>query len=513
MRIGIAKDKYRIDSLPEDLLKRKEREQDKIAGAMEEALSEYDVIDYIFDENLEDKLKEDKIDLVLNLAKGNLNPEDDGELPALLNSLGIPYAGSNAMGRGIASDRSLLTAILSRNSIPHPNMGVAENPVALSGLSITYPSVVMRNNGDLLTSQGEGSYVVSGEELFEEATARFDKGEDLLVMESLEGQDVFVAVLGNGEEKEVLPPLVLVEAPEGEEGIYAAPADLQDTHMNEARALGAKVFDLLQLRDYGIVAMRVNDDEAYVYGIDAAVDFHPDGPLAAAAKEEGMSYEELIQKIVNIAVKREGLKDEGKKGDVDALREKRRKEQEEARGKAREDYRRHLEQEAKRTIDDFQDEAKRKSAEYKAKASREADRLKENAQSAMDDAEAKAYEWRDRASDAMDDAETKAYEWRDRAEDKAYELKNSAEATAQEAKNKAEEFKRRAAQKRDETVDYLVCYAEEAEEAEAREQDAPEINDNAAHGVVSEESADARYRALERRVHALEERIRLLENR
>lgn len=513
MRIGIIKDNYRIDSLSEDLLRQKEKEQEKVARAMEEALSEYDVIDYIFDEHLGDRLKEDKIDLVLNLAKGNLDPNDDGELPSLLNSLDIAYAGSNAMGMGIASDVSLLTAILTRNDIPHPKMGVAENPVALSGLSVEYPSVVMNNSSDLLDSREEGSLVVSGEELFEEATPRFAKGEELLVMESLEGQDVLVAVLGNGDEKEVLPPLALVEAPERGEGIYAAPADLKDTPVNEAKAVAAKVFDLLQLRDYGIIAMRVNDKKVYVYGVDSALDFHPDGPLAAAAKEEGKSYDELIQKIVDIAVKREGLKNDGKKGDVEALRTKRHKEQEEARKKAREDYRNRMKQEAKRSIDDFQDEAKRKSAEYKAKASREADRFKDNAQSAMDSAEAKAYEWRDRASDAMDDAEAKAYELRDRAEDQAYKMRDGAETAAQNTRDKAEEFKRRAAQKKDDTVDYLVRYAEEAEEAERRENDAPEVNDNAVYGAVSGGSVDAHYRALERRVHALEERLRLLENR
>lgn len=513
MRIGIIKDKFRIDKGSENHIK--EREQDKVARSIENALKDrYDVIDYIYDDTLGEKLREDKIDLAFILAKGNVNPDDVGELPALLNSLDIPFAGSNAMGQGIASDRGLMTGILSRNHIPHPTMWLAENPVALAGLSPAYPLVVMNASEGILSQSGDGALVLNEEELLEEATPRLLEGEELLLMESIEGEDVLFSVLGNGDEKTVLPPLVLVEDPDGE-GICATPADLQDTHMNEAKALAAKVFDLLQMRDYAVVAMRVNEEKAYVYGLKSAVDFHPEGLFAAAAKEGGIGYDELIQTIVDIAVKREDLRDDGKKGDVDGIRAKRHEEQEEARVKAQSAYRRRFDQEAKRAFDDFQRETKRKSAEYKAKASREVDRLKENAQSVMDDAEAKAYEWRDRASDAMDDAEAKAYEWRDRAEDKANDLRDSAEAAARDARDQAEEFKRRAAQKRDETVDYLVRYAEEAEaeEAERREKDAPEIRDEAVYGVAKEDGADARYRALERRVHALEERLRLLENR
>ena len=527
MRIGIIKDKFRIDKGSEDHIK--EREQDKVARSIENALKDrYDVIDYIFDDTLGEKLREDKIDLAFILAKGNVNPDDVGELPALLNSLDIPFAGSPAMGQGIASDRGLMTGILSRNHIPHPTMWLAENPVALSGLSPTYPLVVMRSSEGILSQSIDGALVLNEEELLEEATPRLLKGEELLLMECVEGEDVLFSVLGNGDEKTVLPPLVLVEDPDGEEGICATPADLQDTHMNEAKALAAKVFDLLQMRDYAIVAMRVNEEKAYVYGLKSAVDFHPEGLFAAAAKEGGISYDELIQTIVDIAIKREGLRDDGKKGDVDGIRAKRHEEQEEARVKAQRTYRRRFDQEAKRAFDDFQREAKRKSAEYKAMASEEMNRLKENAEAAvnegeakayelrdrasdaMDGAEAKAYEWRDRVSDAMDDAEAKAYEWRDQAENKASELRESAEAAAQEMKNQGEDLKRRAAQKRDDVVESLIRYAEEEEETEY---DVPEIHDEGVYGVAREDGADARYRALERRVHALEERLRLLENR
>lgn len=491
MRIGIIKDKFRIDKGSENHIK--EREQDKVARSIENALKDrYDVIDYIFDDTLGEKLREDKIDLAFILAKGNVNPDDVGELPALLNSLDIPFAGSNAMGQGIASDRGLMTGILSRNHIPHPTMWLAENPVALAGLSPAYPLVVMNASEGILSQSGDGALVLNEEELLEEATPRLLEGEELLLMESIEGEDVLFGVLGNGDEKTVLPPLVLVEDPDGEEGICATPADLQDTHMNEAKALAAKVFDLLQMRDYAVVAMKVNEEKAYVYGLKSAVDFHPEGLFAAAAKEDGMSYDELIQTIVDIAVKREGLRDDGKKGDVDGIRAKRHEEQEEARVKAQSAYRRRFDQEAKRAFDDFQREAKRKSAEYKAMASEEMNRLKENAQSAAKEGEAKAYELRDRA------------------ENKASELRESAEAAAREMKNQGEDFKRRAAQKRDDVVESLIRYAEEEEE---REKDAPEIRDEAVYGVAKEDGADARYRALERRVHALEERLRLLENR
>lgn len=513
MRIGIIKDKFRIGKGSENHIK--EREQDKVARSIENALKDrYDVIDYIFDDTLGEKLREDKIDLAFILAKGNVNPDDVGELPALLNSLDIPFAGSNAMGQGIASDRGLMTGILSRNHIPHPTMWLAENPVALAGLSPAYPLVVMNASKGILSQSGDGALVLNEEELLEEATPRLLEGEELLLMESIEGEDVLFGVIGNGDGKTVLPPLVLVEDPDGE-GICATPADLQDTHMNEAKALAAKVFDLLQMRDYAVVAMRVNEEKAYVYGLKSAVDFHPEGLFAAAAKEGGIGYDELIQTIVDIAVKREGLRDDGKKGDVDGIRAKRHEEQEEARVKAQSAYRRRFDQEAKRAFNDFQREAKRKSAEYKAMASEEMNRLKENAQSAAKEGEAKAYELRDRASDAMDDAEAKAYELKDRGEDKAYEIKEGFQSAAQDAREKAEDFKRRAAQKRDDTVDYLVRYAEEAEaeEAERREKDAPEIRDEAVYGVAKEDGADARYRALERRVHALEERLRLLENR
>jgi D-alanine-D-alanine ligase len=63
----------------------------------------------------------------------------------------------------------------------------------------------------------------------------------------------------------------------------------------------------LRVRDYGRVDLRVNDSgEIYVIEVNASCYLERSSELALAAGSAGMSYEELVGRIVELALERHG---------------------------------------------------------------------------------------------------------------------------------------------------------------------------------------------------------------
>lgn len=454
MRIGIVTDVSEVDRQTEKAARAEANYQKEVVRHLEEALSDgYDVIEYVFDDGIVQKLKDDAVDLVFNLANGRENINDRTELPTLLNGAEIPYTGSNALGHGIADDKALTAAILERNGIAHPKTAVASNPVALASIEVEYPAIVKPNREGSSRGITDASVVKDGEELFKETAKLFAYAEDIVVCEYIDGREITVGVIGNGEDIQVLPAVEVDFSNVGKHAKifsfdvkhedlvdYHVPARLSEEERNIVEETAKKVYKLLQLRDYARIDMRIKDGKAYVLEANSLAGLHPEeSDLVKAAEAAGMDYDALIQKIVEIAIRREELSDDGKHGDVESIRKMRREENARAREIALEAHKDRLEQRTKEKIDDFQEWTKQKSEDYKRKA-------------------------RDLRDDVLD------------RENENYRKKESAGFN-------------------DAYLDGIRSDgAEKKKPAEG-------------------ESRDARYEALERRVHALEERLRILENR
>lgn len=85
----------------------------------------------------------------------------------------------------------------------------------------------------------------------------------------------------------------------------AAPAVLRPREVRKIAAAGRRAFEVLGLRDYGRVDVRLDDrGDPYVIDVNPNCDLSPEGGFARAAKRAGMTYAHLIWEILRGAIRR-----------------------------------------------------------------------------------------------------------------------------------------------------------------------------------------------------------------
>ncbi|MCD1146736.1 ATP-grasp domain-containing protein [Peptoniphilus sp. KCTC 25270] len=336
MRIGIVTDvsQFRRKWLEEAMAE--EMYQTNTVKEMKKVLSEsFDVFHYVFDKDLVKKLKEDQIDLVFNLANGYKNHQDRGELPALLDREKIPYTGSNALGHGIADDKELASRVLEKNNIATPKTFAIQSVFDISRYQFDFPVLVKPNNEGSGRGITNKSIVYNKEDLQSLLQEMLDSYQPpVLVTEYIDGKEITVGALGNGEDVEILPILEIdfSELPDGVEKIYSfevkhdfeenthyyLPGRFSPEETQCIQSTAKKVFLSLGLRDYCRIDMRFKDGIPYVLEINSLAGInHESSDIVKMSEHIGMDYSELLNRIVKLAIDRYHLKDEGKEGNRD----------------------------------------------------------------------------------------------------------------------------------------------------------------------------------------------------
>lgn len=403
-----------------------------------------DVAQYVIHESLIAKLKWDKIDLVFPLVKDR---DERKSLASLLTGEGIPFVGAGVMGLGIGEDPILAAGILKQQGLPYRRVYMASSVVDLTKIDAEYPLI--------LAAADEAVFVEDEEALYEKARALLEAAPVIYVREPLTGKKVHVAVIGNGDDMKILP---------------ACDEDLTGEEAAAVIFLTKKVFTLFQFRDMAYFDMEVTGNTAYVVDAWAFPDLSAEGAFMAAAKNRGMSRDEVLFSVVDAALARTGveLKDRSdgflataktRLKDIDVLL----KEEED---RLADFYSR----EAKERIDRFQEEAKE---------------MRHHLDESMEGADEGAKEAQLAANMAMDQA-------KDAAKERLQRVGEGARETIYKAKRYAKE-------RMDEAQGDTEAETAAAAEAYGEESDIRELK--------------RRYAALEQRVYALEERIRFLENR
>jgi D-alanine-D-alanine ligase len=173
---------------------------------------------------------------------------------------------------------------------------------------------------------GKKSLVTNSTEMMQRVLAiHRDCGDAALAEEYIEGREFYVGVLGNGD-AQALPPIEVDFSgmPDGAPNIYdsnakwetdskeykgtkAVIADIPDELRARLQKVSLEAYRALRVRDYGRVDLRVADTgEIYVLEVNASCYLERNDEFTMAAGHAGMTYEELIQKIVELARERYG---------------------------------------------------------------------------------------------------------------------------------------------------------------------------------------------------------------
>jgi D-alanine-D-alanine ligase len=305
-------------------------EMEAIAHAIESGGHEVSIFSVDDDiHRLIDLLDHDRPDAVFNLCEAVLGrAELEMPIAGIYELFDIPYTGAPALTLGIALNKAIAKSIFVANGISTPQHIVVYTGDAVPDHDLTFPLIVKPIAEDASIGIDNNS-IVHDEEALRQRVAfihnEFKEG--ALVEEYIDGREINVAVLGTTSGSfealpvsEILfdtmpagnPRIVSYEAKWVEESplykttVPKCPADLDQATVTEAQVLALRAADLLGLRDYGRVDMRMrgSDNKLFVLEANPNPDISRDAGFIRSAITSGRTYEQTLVHIAECALAR-----------------------------------------------------------------------------------------------------------------------------------------------------------------------------------------------------------------
>ena len=147
------------------------------------------------------------VDVVFNIAEGTQGQHRESQVPAILESLGIPFTGSGSLTLALALDKAKTKQLLTYEGLPTPAWQVFHAPTDALNRSLAFPLIVKPNCEGSAKGISRDSVVEDEAALRRQVQRIHDQyHQKALVEEFIEGIELTVGVLGN-EEPHALPIL------------------------------------------------------------------------------------------------------------------------------------------------------------------------------------------------------------------------------------------------------------------------------------------------------------------
>jgi D-alanine-D-alanine ligase len=231
---------------------------------------------------------------------------EDGTVQRQLDKLDVPYTGCDAEASRIAFDKVLTKQRCVEEGVPTPKFTLVDSPNTPWPIRWQPPVVVKPVRQGSSVGLQFVERVSDWPDALREAL-RYDT--QLLVEERIVGRETTVGILDG-------KPLPVVEVrpkqgtydyknkytPGNTEYFCPAPFDREITERIQTAALGA--FTAIGGRDYARVDVMVRDGEPFVLEVNTLPGMTETSLLPKAAAAAGLSYEQLCQRMVELALDR-----------------------------------------------------------------------------------------------------------------------------------------------------------------------------------------------------------------
>ena len=262
-----------------------------------------------------DRLRDHRPHVVFNLVESVAGqPRMEAAMAWLLEWLELPYTGSPPEAMSAGLDKAHAKALLQAAGIPTP--GVA------------FPAIVKPRCQD-------ASHGISPESVVQDSAAaaarvayvRARYLQDAVVEEFIEGREFNLSLLGPADSATLLPPseIDFSQYTPGRSRVVgfeakwsADSADFRGTTpffpnlepeiLGALREVATGAYSAIGLRDYGRVDVRLHAERGpFVVDVNPNPDLSTDAGLARAAAQTGVSYSQLVQELVRMALARAGV--------------------------------------------------------------------------------------------------------------------------------------------------------------------------------------------------------------
>lgn len=273
-----------------------------------------------------DFLLNQKPDVVFNLCESIGNESmHEMHVAGIYELLKIPYTGANAFTLGLAQQKARVKEILLYHNMPTPEFLLIENlPVKTTG-HLKFPLIVKPSREDASVGINNDSVVYDLERLNKQVEYIITKfNQPALVEEYIDGRELNAAILGNN------PPIVLPisevnmdQLPENYHRIITynakwmkgteeyeftkgvCPAPINESLTEQISDLALRAYKIIGCRDYARVDFRLDkNNKLYILEVNPNPDISADAGFARSAKTAGFTFEEMVNKIVKLAIER-----------------------------------------------------------------------------------------------------------------------------------------------------------------------------------------------------------------
>lgn len=282
----------------------------------------YDVVEIIADEKIINSLIKSKIDLAFPLCTGIVGESRQSQVPAILEMLGIPYVGSGILGHSLALSKSIAKQIFDYNNVSTPAFQIFNTMSEKLDVDLKFPLIVKPSCEGSGFGIHKDSVVYNEEDLMKKVKKLLKNYQPpVLVEEFIEGRELTVGVIGNGNKKKLLPIMEMdfedipeefgkfytfeVKSHFGEETKYLCPAQINKETEQVIKANVKRAFDALSCKDFARIDIRLKGNQPYILEINSLPGLKPQySDLPKMALKAGLSYDDLIFEIVETSLER-----------------------------------------------------------------------------------------------------------------------------------------------------------------------------------------------------------------
>ncbi len=263
------------------------------------------------------------VDIVFNIAEGYRGRNRESQIPTILEMFNIPFTGADALALGVTLDKAVAKKCWVADGVPTGKFFEATTDDNLAQLNkVGYPLIVKTSQEGTSKGITKNSRVTNLEELTREV-AKINKvyKQPALCEQFIKGTEFTVAVIGN--KNPVALPVVQYavggNVQMGDEFYsyehivsksvqYICPARIDEKLATTLQEVAIAAYKSIECRDLGRVDFRVDEaGNPYVLEINPLPNLSPSEVFPMCAKAVGMTYNQLINKILDYALERNGI--------------------------------------------------------------------------------------------------------------------------------------------------------------------------------------------------------------
>jgi len=298
------------------------------------------------DISLVDTVRKYRPDICFNIAEGHFGDGREAHVPSILEMLRVPYTGSKVLTLALTLDKPMTKRVLHYHELPTPSFQVFERSDEPLNHDMEFPLFVKPSREGTGMGVSARSIIQNETELREQVDYVLGRYEQPALIERyIEGREVTIGVVGNlvgpvakriphdeGSPRiqaglRFLPPMEVDLVPFVESDIvysnrlkveladklnYLCPAPIDDEDLiDDLNWYTAAVFRVTGALDVSRVDFRldINDNlKPYILEINPLPGLSPGiSDLVIEAAGEGIGHAELVNMILNTALKRYGM--------------------------------------------------------------------------------------------------------------------------------------------------------------------------------------------------------------